>query len=104
MIYILPHAILLTFISARYQTQLYIFKINIMMLFGSIQTLSSGPPSLKLTLFIIISFRHNTRHVALKIVYLGWDYQGFAAQEDTDKTIEDALFKALHRTRLIESR
>ncbi|XP_013409956.1 tRNA pseudouridine(38/39) synthase isoform X2 [Lingula anatina] len=48
--------------------------------------------------------KYNTRHVALKIAYLGWDYHGFAVQEDTDKTIEAALFDALIKTRLIESR
>jgi len=48
--------------------------------------------------------RYNTRHVALKIFYLGWDYHGFAVQEDTDKTIESALFDALIKTKLIESR
>ena len=51
-----------------------------------------------------VIYRYNTRHVALKIVYLGWDYQGFATQEDTNKTIEHAIFEALHRTKLIESR
>ncbi|CAG2213316.1 DEG1 [Mytilus edulis] len=40
----------------------------------------------------------------LKISYLGWDYHGFAVQEDTDKTIELALFDALIKTKLIESR
>jgi len=30
--------------------------------------------------------------------------QGFAVQEDTEKTIEAALFQALLKTRLIESR
>jgi len=30
--------------------------------------------------------------------------QGFAVQEDTDKTIEAVLFDALLKTRLIESR
>lgn len=44
------------------------------------------------------------RHVALKILYLGWDYQGLAAQEDTDETIEAHLFKALTMTKLIEER
>lgn len=48
--------------------------------------------------------KYNTRHIALKILYLGWDYHGFAAQEDTDKTIETALFEALLKTKLIESR
>lgn len=49
-------------------------------------------------------YRYNTRHIALKILYLGWDYHGFAAQEDTEKTIETALFDALLKTKLIESR
>ena len=48
--------------------------------------------------------RYNTRHVALKLAYLGWDYQGFVVQEDTERTIEAALFDALLRTRLVESR
>ncbi|CAG5125894.1 unnamed protein product, partial [Candidula unifasciata] len=48
--------------------------------------------------------KYNTRHVALKIAYLGWDYHGFVVQEDTDKTIEAALFEALLKTRLIETR
>lgn len=42
--------------------------------------------------------------MSLKILYLGWDYSGFAKQEDTNKTIEHALFDALTKTRLIESR
>ncbi|XP_022110224.1 tRNA pseudouridine(38/39) synthase-like [Acanthaster planci] len=48
--------------------------------------------------------KYNTRHVALRIAYLGWDYQGFASQENTDKTIEAELFEALTKTRLIQSR
>ncbi|KAM8711955.1 hypothetical protein ACLKA7_012466 [Drosophila subpalustris] len=44
------------------------------------------------------------RHVLLKIVYFGWDYQGFACQEDSNDTIESFLFRALLRTCLIESR
>ena len=53
---------------------------------------------------IAIRCRYNTRHVALKFAYLGWDYQGFAAQDDTNRTIEAVLFDALLKTRLIESR
>ncbi len=60
--------------------------------------------SSKLIHVLHMTFRYNTRHVALKIVYLGWDYQGFAVQEDSNKTIEHALFEALTRTKLIESR
>ncbi|XP_016968118.1 tRNA pseudouridine(38/39) synthase [Drosophila biarmipes] len=44
------------------------------------------------------------RHVLLKITYFGWDYQGFACQEDSNDTIESNLFRALTRTCLIESR
>lgn len=48
--------------------------------------------------------KHSRRHVALKLCYLGWDYQGFAVQEDSQNTIEAQLFAALLKTRLIESR
>ncbi|XP_069179897.1 tRNA pseudouridine(38/39) synthase isoform X2 [Procambarus clarkii] len=48
--------------------------------------------------------RHSKRHVLLKFAYLGWDYQGFAVQEDTQQTIENQLFSALLKTRMIESR
>lgn len=47
---------------------------------------------------------HGRRHVALKIAYLGWGYQGFASQENTSNTIEEKLFEALIKTRLVESR
>ncbi|KAG0696644.1 tRNA pseudouridine(38/39) synthase [Chionoecetes opilio] len=48
--------------------------------------------------------KHSHRHVALKLCYLGWNYQGFAVQEDSQNTIESQLFAALLKTRLIESR
>ncbi|CAG2101713.1 unnamed protein product [Medioppia subpectinata] len=48
--------------------------------------------------------RYKCRHIALKALYFGWDYQGFAAQEDTNHTVEWALFEALVKTRLIRSR
>ena len=48
--------------------------------------------------------KHNKRHVVLKVAYLGWDYKGFVVQEDTNKTIEHALFDALITARLIECR
>jgi tRNA pseudouridine38/39 synthase len=44
------------------------------------------------------------RHVLLKFVYLGWDYQGYVTQEDTTNTIEHHIFNALTKTCLIESR
>lgn len=40
----------------------------------------------------------------LKLYYLGWDYQGFATQEESAKTIEYHLFAALKQTCLIERR
>ncbi|UYV67257.1 PUS3 [Cordylochernes scorpioides] len=48
--------------------------------------------------------KYKRRHVALKFLYLGWDYQGFTVQEDTANTIEAEMFKALRRTCLLESR
>ncbi|XP_043853509.1 LOW QUALITY PROTEIN: tRNA pseudouridine(38/39) synthase [Dromiciops gliroides] len=47
---------------------------------------------------------YSQRHVALRIAYLGWGYQGFASQENTNNTIEEKLFEALTKTRLVESR
>lgn len=47
---------------------------------------------------------HPQRHVALRLAYLGWNYQGFAVQENTDNTVEARLFEALLKTRLIEDR
>lgn len=49
-------------------------------------------------------FRCNFRHVLLKFMYLGWDYQGYAAQEDNENTIERHLFSALIKTCLIKDR
>nr|XP_060643156.1 tRNA pseudouridine(38/39) synthase [Anolis sagrei ordinatus] len=47
---------------------------------------------------------YGRRHVALKIAYLGWEYQGFASQENTNNTIEEKLFEALGKTRLVKNR
>uniref|UniRef100_A0A3Q3X058 Pseudouridine synthase I TruA alpha/beta domain-containing protein n=1 Tax=Mola mola TaxID=94237 RepID=A0A3Q3X058_MOLML len=47
---------------------------------------------------------HPRRHVALRLAYLGWAYQGFAVQENTDNTVEARLFDALLKTRLIQDR
>lgn len=47
---------------------------------------------------------HPRRHVALRLAYLGWAYQGFAVQENTDNTVEARLFEALLKTRLIHAR
>eukprot|EP01127_Copromyxa_protea_P020392 TRINITY_DN6828_c0_g1_i2.p1 TRINITY_DN6828_c0_g1~~TRINITY_DN6828_c0_g1_i2.p1 ORF type:complete len:447 (-),score=68.38 TRINITY_DN6828_c0_g1_i2:114-1421(-) len=52
--------------------------------------------------------RYSTRHVALKILYLGWDYYGLAMQttecpvtKTTPETIESHLLASLRKTRLI---
>ncbi|KAM6045029.1 tRNA pseudouridine(38/39) synthase isoform 2-T2 [Theristicus caerulescens] len=47
---------------------------------------------------------YGRRHVALKIAYLGWGYQGFASQENTSNTIEEKLFEALKKTQLVDDR
>ncbi|XP_051543158.1 tRNA pseudouridine(38/39) synthase-like [Myxocyprinus asiaticus] len=49
-------------------------------------------------------FAHPRRHVALRLAYLGWQYQGFAVQENTDNTVEARLFEALLKTKLIQDR
>lgn len=47
---------------------------------------------------------HPRRHVALRLAYLGWAYQGFAVQENTDNTVEARLFEAFFKTKLIHER
>ncbi|XP_072161718.1 tRNA pseudouridine(38/39) synthase isoform X2 [Bemisia tabaci] len=44
------------------------------------------------------------RHILLKFLYLGWDYLGFAEQENSNETIEHHVFEALKTCCLIESR
>lgn len=44
------------------------------------------------------------RHIALKILYFGWNYDGLAEQSNNDNTIEYHLFNALTKTCLVESR
>ncbi|KAL4221474.1 tRNA pseudouridine synthase 3 [Mactra antiquata] len=48
--------------------------------------------------------RYNTRHVALKIMYFGCDYLGYASQEETMNTIEQTVLDALKKTKLMENR
>lgn len=47
--------------------------------------------------------RYRTRLVALELLYAGWGWHGFAAQDKNgvEKTIEAALFAALRATRLV---
>uniref|UniRef100_A0A8C5QE85 Pseudouridine synthase 3 n=1 Tax=Leptobrachium leishanense TaxID=445787 RepID=A0A8C5QE85_9ANUR len=47
---------------------------------------------------------HPKQHVALRLAYLGWGYQGFASQENTKNTVEEVVFNALIKTRLVENR
>ncbi|KAG9465501.1 hypothetical protein GDO78_018182 [Eleutherodactylus coqui] len=47
---------------------------------------------------------HPKKHVALRLAYLGWNYQGFASQENTSNTVEEVMFSALTKTRLVENR
>lgn len=49
-------------------------------------------------------FRYKKRHILLKFSYLGWDYDGYVVQDNTQNTIEDALFAALMKTKLIAAR
>lgn len=48
--------------------------------------------------------KSHKRHILLKFLYFGWDYQGYASQEDSTSTIEYHLFRALEKTCLIEKR
>lgn len=55
-------------------------------------------------IFLCFDTRCHTRHVLLKLYYLGWDYHGFTTQENSGQTIEHHLFAALQKTCLIECR
>lgn len=48
--------------------------------------------------------RYHQRYIALKLAYLGWQYDGLAVQNDTDNTIETHLIAALKRVKLITDR
>jgi len=53
---------------------------------------------------LLIGFRYGKRHILLHVAYSGWDYDGFVVQEQTEKTIEAELFKALDKVCLVENR
>eukprot|EP00854_Cymbomonas_tetramitiformis_P010295 gene10295-12177_t len=57
-------------------------------------TCSGEPHLLDLSFF-------KQRHIALKIAYLGWNYDGFALQRDTKETVEEYLFAALRKAKLV---
>ncbi|KAJ8760418.1 hypothetical protein K2173_015085 [Erythroxylum novogranatense] len=44
---------------------------------------------------------HLKRHVALKVMYFGRRFYGFASEAQMDPTIESEIFKALEKTRLL---
>ncbi|GLC76345.1 hypothetical protein PLESTF_001769600 [Pleodorina starrii] len=45
--------------------------------------------------------RYRTRLVALELMYVGWTFQGFARQDNTENTIEGVLFSALRKVKLV---
>ena len=47
---------------------------------------------------------YNERQVALRVAYVGWGLAGFVLQKDTKDTVEEHLFSALERARLIRDR
>nr|CAD2151208.1 unnamed protein product [Meloidogyne enterolobii] len=47
--------------------------------------------------------RYPKRRIAIMFLYLGWEYDGLVKQENTLNTVEQTLFNALVRTKLIES-
>lgn len=44
------------------------------------------------------------RQIALRIAYVGWNLKGFVCQRETKETVEEYLFSALERARLIKDR
>ncbi|XVF29897.1 hypothetical protein REPUB_Repub16aG0010000 [Reevesia pubescens] len=48
-----------------------------------------------------IMTHHSKRYVALKVMYFGQRFYGFASEAQMDPTIESVIFKALEKTRLL---
>ncbi len=48
--------------------------------------------------------RYGQRMIALKFVYFGWPFHGFASQPHSQNTVEHHLFAALTKTKLITDR
>ena len=44
--------------------------------------------------------KYKRRHILLQVSYFGWDYCGFATQEEAGRTIESELFAALLQTQV----
>ncbi|CAO3682116.1 unnamed protein product [Rhizopus stolonifer] len=47
--------------------------------------------------------KYTKRKIALRVAYIGWDYVGFASQQEPERipTIEDQLFRALKECKLV---
>ncbi|TYG78736.1 uncharacterized protein LOC105797010 isoform X2 [Gossypium raimondii] len=48
-----------------------------------------------------IMTHHSKRYVALKVMYFGQRFYGFASEAQMDPTVESEIFKALEKTRLL---
>ncbi|KAH1096687.1 hypothetical protein J1N35_013608 [Gossypium stocksii] len=48
-----------------------------------------------------IMAHHSKRYVALKVMYFGQRFYGFASEAQMDPTVESEIFKALEKTRLL---
>ncbi|KAK5840518.1 uncharacterized protein LOC108474782 [Gossypium arboreum] len=48
-----------------------------------------------------IMTHHSKRYVALKVMYFGLRFYGFASEAQMDPTVESEIFKALEKTRLL---
>lgn len=46
--------------------------------------------------------KFSIRHVAFKVVYFGWDYQGLVIQKDVENTIEARLMDAFIQCKLLQ--
>jgi tRNA pseudouridine38/39 synthase len=48
--------------------------------------------------------QYHERQIAFRVSYLGWDLNGFVHQESSRDTVEDYIFEALERARLVRDR
>jgi tRNA pseudouridine38/39 synthase len=46
----------------------------------------------------------NMRQIAFKVSYIGWNYNGFASQTTIKTTVEEEIFNAFEKTKLIKDR
>jgi len=47
---------------------------------------------------------YGTRTMAFRLMYFGWNYDGFASQDHTENTIEGHLFKSLITAKLVKDK